>query len=302
MAVSSDFNGDGISDILWGHNGDRRIVVWQVDDFKIVQGGTIGMIGSVWDIEGIGNFNPDLRADIVWKNEGAGPNGGTITTWLMNGVAAPTGAPIGKIGPAWEIQGAGDFDGDGNSDIVFKRDDSFVQASIWLMNGTTPIASHAMPRLGLAWDLEAFGDVNGDGSDDFLWRHDDGRLAIWEQSAGKVTATRTFAPIGNDWDIEGTGDFNGDGKQDLVWEHEDERVVIWLMDGVNVAAASQLGTPPGAGHWDFKKTGDFNGDGKDDILWQNDDDGRLLAWEMDGTTIVSAEAMGRLGDEWTLIG
>lgn len=185
---------------------------------------------------------------------------------------------------------------------MFERDDGYVQSSIWLMNGAKPIASHVMPRLSLAWDLEAFGDVNGDHSDDFLWRHDDGRLAIWEQSGGKVAATKTFAPIGNDWDIEGTGDFNGDGKQDLVWEHEDERVTLWLMDGVNVAAATQLGTPPGTGHWDFKKTGDFNGDGKDDILWQNDDDGRLLAWEMDGTTIISTEAMGRLGDDWTLIG
>lgn len=89
-AASSDFNGDGISDILWGHDGDRRLAVWQVDDFKIVQGGTIGTIGTAWDIEGIGKFNPDPRDDIVWQNEGNGPNGGTITAWLMDGVGTPT--------------------------------------------------------------------------------------------------------------------------------------------------------------------------------------------------------------------
>jgi hypothetical protein len=39
-------------------------------------------------------------------------------------------------GPSWHILGAGDYNGDGKSDILWQSDSG--RASVWLMNGTTP--------------------------------------------------------------------------------------------------------------------------------------------------------------------
>ena len=42
---------------------------------------------------------------------------------------------------------------------------------------------------------------------------------------------------------------------------------------------------------------DFNGDGKSDLLWQNDS-GQVAIWEMNGTTVIGAAAIGNPGPSW----
>jgi hypothetical protein len=41
-------------------------------------------------------------------------------------------------GTSWHIVGTGDFNGDGDADILWQNTDG--QAAIWLMNGTTPFS------------------------------------------------------------------------------------------------------------------------------------------------------------------
>ena len=80
-------------------------------------------------------------------------------------------------GPSWHAAGAGDFNGDGNADILWQNDDG--TPAIWLMNGTSFIGGGGLANPGPSWHVAGAGDFNGDGNADILWQNDDGTPAIW---------------------------------------------------------------------------------------------------------------------------
>ncbi|MGL5066047.1 MAG: FG-GAP repeat domain-containing protein, partial [Microcoleus sp.] len=56
--------------------------------------------------------------------------------WRMNN-GTPTFVPIVSATTNWQVQGTGDFNGDGTTDI-FWRDSSNGSHSMWQMNANTP--------------------------------------------------------------------------------------------------------------------------------------------------------------------
>ena len=54
-------------------------------------------------------------------------------------------------GPSWHVEGTGDFNGDGKSDILWQHDSG--QAAIWTMDGTTLIGGAITPNPGADWHL-----------------------------------------------------------------------------------------------------------------------------------------------------
>ncbi|MGH6690825.1 MAG: hypothetical protein ACREF4_09120 [Gammaproteobacteria bacterium] len=45
-----------------------------------------------WSVFGLGDFNDDARADILWRE-----NDGTVAIWLMNGLTIVTTAPLADV-------------------------------------------------------------------------------------------------------------------------------------------------------------------------------------------------------------
>ena len=88
---------------------------------------------------GIGDFDGDGKADILWQNSTTGQ----LYIWLMNGTTVASQASPGTVASPWSVPGVGDFNGDGKSDILW-RNSTTGQVYIWLMNGTA-IASQASP-------------------------------------------------------------------------------------------------------------------------------------------------------------
>ena len=207
---------------------------------------------------------------------------------------------------------AGDFDGDGKSDIVFQNIDDGA-CYIWEMNGLNLKSGGYGSsygdvgwKTGKDWQVKATGDFNNDGKSDIVFQNvKDGACYIWEMDGLNFRSGGygdSYGDVGKskgaDWVVKATGDFDGDGKSDILFQNvTDGACHIWLMDGLNLKkdGSGDVGWKPGA-NWLVKSTGDYDGDGKTDIFLQNVDDGACYIWELDGLALKSGGYGGSYGD------
>ena len=144
-AASSDFDGDGKSDILW-RNTSGAVTVWLMNGTSRTSNGSPGSAATSWTISGVGDFDGDGKSDILWRN-----TSGAVTVWLMNGTSRISNGSPGSAATSWSINGVGDFDGDGKSDILWRNTTGAV--AVWLMNGTSRISSGSAGTVANAWSI-----------------------------------------------------------------------------------------------------------------------------------------------------
>jgi hypothetical protein len=288
----SDFNGDGISDIVW-QNTDGTVAVWDMTGLAI-SGVTIPGYASGWQAQDTGDFNGDgATGDILFRNQTTGQ----VAIWL-DGAAGIIAAGMQAILPAsWQIMGTGDFNGDGMSDVLL-RNETTGQVAIWQMNGLT-LQAAAIPAVEpLNWKIVGIGDFNGDGMSDILWKDaNTGQVAIWEMNGFNEIAAAAITVAPAPWQVAGVGDFDGDGKSDILFRNQSTgQVAIWEMNGLTEKAA---GIPGVIGlDWQIVGTEDVNGDGKSDILWKNTTTGQIAVWEMNGLSVANAGVLAIVDNHW----
>ena len=243
---AGDFDGDGKSDILWRNSGTGEVYQWLMNGTTIASQGTPGTVApsSGWVIQGVGDFNGDGKADILWRNSTTGD----VYIWQMNGTTIASQGDLGIVSPSsgWNIVGVGDFNGDGKADILWQNSTS-GEIYIWLMNGIS-IASQGevgvvSPSSG--WVIQGVGDFDGNGTSDILWQNTtSGEVYIWLMNGTTITnqgSPFTLSPSSG-WTIQGVGDYNGDGKADILWRNSSSGdVYIWLMNGTSIASQGDLG-------------------------------------------------------------
>jgi len=278
-SVSSDFNGDGTSDILWRNVGTGSIVVSLMNGSQVI--GSAGLGGDLnWSVAGTGDFNGDGKADILWRNSSTG----YVVESFMNGTQVTSSAAIGGD-TTWTIAGTGDFNGDGKSDILWRNSTGVVYET--QMNGSQVIGSASLGG-DQNWSVVGTGDFNGDGKSDILWRSSNGQVVVSLMNGSQVIGS---AGLGGDmnWSVAGTGDFNGDGKTDILWRNGSTGYVVEsLMNGTQVISSTVLG---GDLNWSVAGTGDFNGDGHSDILWRYST-GAVYETLMNGSQVIGSAGLG----------
>ena len=60
--------------------------------------------------------------------------------------------PLPRIPAGWHIAGTGDFNGDGNTDLVFENA-ATGQRSIWLLKNGTRVGIVPLPKVPLEWHI-----------------------------------------------------------------------------------------------------------------------------------------------------
>jgi uncharacterized repeat protein (TIGR03803 family) len=263
--------------------------------------------GTVFEITGSGFVPvtpppplPTGPNDILFQNVS-----GQAAIWDLSGDTRTGGGPVSpNPGPAWKAIGTGDFNDDGNFDILWQNT-STGQASIWEMNGNTRTGGGAVsPNPGPTWKAVRTGDFDGDGNSDILWQNTDGQASIWEMDGNTRTGGGPAgANPGPTWKAVGTGDFNKDGNSDILWQNTSTgQASIWEMDGNTHIGGGPVTPNPGP-IWKAVGTGDFNQDGFADILWQNTSTGQISIWEMNGNTRIGGGAVSAIpGPSWHAIG
>jgi hypothetical protein len=195
-----DFNGDGKADILWRNSTTGEVYIWLMNGTTIASQGDLGIVSpsSGWSILGVGDFNGDGKADILWQNTTTGE----VYIWLMNGISIGSQGTPGTVSPSsgWTIAGVGDFDGSGTSDILWRNSTS-GEVYIWLMSGTT-IANQGTPgTVSSAWSIKGVGDYNGDGNADILWQNSSGEVYVWEMNGLTVGSQGSPGTVSSAWQI-----------------------------------------------------------------------------------------------------
>ena len=115
------------------------------------------------------------------------------------------GAPPNVPGADWKAVGTGDFNGDGQTDIVWEHTDGRIL--LWNMSGTTFLNAVRLrngPSAATGWKIGGAGDFNLDGKTDLLLRHTNGQTRFWffndevfvGSASGRTSAAgaRTIAP------------------------------------------------------------------------------------------------------------
>ena len=102
IAGTGDFNGDGLTDILWV-NDSGQVTDWLGQfngTFHGNSGGFLGQLDTSWHVVQTGDFNGDAIDDILWRN-----NDGSLVEWLgqSNGSFAANANFHSQIDNSWHI-------------------------------------------------------------------------------------------------------------------------------------------------------------------------------------------------------
>lgn len=240
------------------------------------------------------------RHQILWRAPG-----GEIRSWDMEGkkrILEKTFYPL-PVDPDWTIVGAGDFNGDAHSDILWQYRGNGSSGTpkgalyVWLMDRDQ--LSQSVPvgpglRSDLTWQVRGVVDIDNDADQDLVWQNDDGRIGAWVMNGLALQSDSTFSPSSSvppDWRIVGAGDIDGNGRYDLIWRHGvTGQASAWDMNGLVQQSGTAL-SPDGVSDLNWKLAGvkDINGDQKADLIWhyvlanENDPDARRVGhWIMNG--------------------
>ena len=199
------FNADAEEDILFQHE-DGALAVWHMNGITLslaeflnpVHPGNVG-----WRVAGTGDFNKDGKTDLLFQHDD-----GTLAVWYMNGTKLDSAAfvqPQSPGDPNWRVVGVGDFNLDGNADLIFQHEDGSL--ALWYLDGIERASGVRFSPNSVQdtnWRVVGAADLNHDRKLDLVFQHrTDGTLAVWLMDGFQLTSAQLLTPAqpGGSWKV-----------------------------------------------------------------------------------------------------
>jgi len=281
-----DFNGDGNPDVVVANqcgtsdckSGGSVSVLLGTGNGKLETAQTYPSGASVALSVAIADFDKDGNLDLAVANQcqDSSCQNGAVSVLLGNGNGTFQPAQsYGSAGFQTNFVAVGDFNGDGNPDLVLASQcqDSSCQhggVSVLLGNGNgTFQAAQSYSSAGSQADGVAITDLDGDGMVDLvvsnLCANSDCSTGVVSSLLGNGKGTfhpaHAFNSGGQHAYSVVAGDFDGDGHNDVVVTNGDGTAVL-LGNGDGTFQTAVPYSPGGI----FISTGDFNGDHQPDVI------------------------------------
>lgn len=295
--AATDFNGDGIADVLW-RDASGRPVAWLMNGANApdIRPVLSPRENNSWIVVGTGSFDGGSDGQFLMESSWGGY--GALFTMHAGQYAWECNVPSPTPSAGSTLIGVGDVDGDGKSDVVWL--DGTSHGYVWLMKGCGYPTTLSLGA-AVGTNSYAVGDFDGDGKADLLLGNSSsGSYMLWLLNGNGTRSTLALAPFPPGWQLVRAVDFDGDDNAEILWRLPNG-ALRWsklnLVNGTHIESGLGPQDPDiifGAGFedslpetgplspaWKIVDVGDFVGNGAHDILFAGPD-GSTQLWLMSG--------------------
>ena len=291
--TADDLNGDGRADVVMTISQDGlpstgSTGAWLIQSDQTAAWGDLSQCNAGWSIFGTGATSAGkTNCDVYVKSAD-----NVVGAWVTDPTGKVAGwETVGSFDADTQVLGLGDFNGDGQTDLLLRNTNGAV--GCYFTSGDVTGWNY-FQSLGDEWTVSAIGDLNGDGRDDVVLKHDNGFAGSWLTQSDYTMSWADLDTLPAGFEIVGCGDFDGDGVDDVLLRNMNY-YGAWIVEDGSVSSWMGLGD---LGSIAVEQIADFDADGIDDLRIRTTS-GDLGTQLVKGADTLEWKYYGSVGPEWS---